>query len=136
MLKHTKGLLDPLCTEANERYQEGGLTYQYTYAHGRAHLPRHEYDLGLKHSNKNFSTKELQQLSIFFEKVLVQPYPEGVSESTQSIVSDFLEALSKDMPESNNLIAEYYDYDYGIVLTMVIVQRNNFHELELQWSYD
>jgi hypothetical protein len=136
MFKHTKELLDPLCVEANERYQEGGLTYQYTYAHGRAHLPRHEYDLGIEHSNKDFSPKELEKISKFFEKVLVQPYPEEISEGTKSVVKAFLAALSNDMPESANLIAEYYDYEYGVVLTMIIVQRKNFHELELHWSYD
>ena len=136
LLEKTYPILWKVSEECWEYYSEGGMTFVYTHAKGRVHLKRHEKKLGHEHSERKLNRDEITKLKLFFEKVFFTPYPEGISEKTEVFLSGFLSALDKDAPNAYWELMDYEDYEYGVDLSLLMIESRDYHQLDLSWSYD
>lgn len=129
----TADFLNAACRQSNELWDQGGLTYLYLFGYQRAHTFVDRECLKQGAAPRHLSLLESSRVALFFSRAFDETH---VSEAAARFAETFLEKLQNDFADAHGCI--YLDEDNGTnwELTLMFLDGDNFHSLELFWSMD
>lgn len=131
LTKPTQSFLLEIAEKSDQEFQDGGITFEYKYAHRLAHTVFDHNFLKTTADIREFNDKEVQQIECFFTTSLSLK-----QKDTELKSKEFIQLLKQDFSDYYRQISSFNSDGYSIDIVIHFIKDNDFHELNLFWSMD
>lgn len=133
--KKTIEFLNAFCDDCDERYQEGGAVYSYTFGRNLAHTLK-DLDTRKPFRKSELYEEEACQIREFFDQARGNWVNPGNSPEAIGFLESLVSSLSSDLQYDSIDIVEFGSDEYHATFKVIMIKRNDYSSLDMFWSLD